>query len=71
LRSGVWGIEKELADTDGDWTSFGCAIGSGDYLYIGGGNINEIKKIDIATMSVSSTLSLSTGITGINAIWSN
>jgi hypothetical protein len=71
LRMGAFGFEKELADSDTDWTSFGCAIGSGDYLYVGGGNINEIKKVDISTLSVSSTLALSTGTTGINALWSN
>lgn len=71
LRMGVFGFEKELADSDTDWTSFGCAIGSGAYLYVGSGNINEIKKVDIATMSVDSTLVLTTGTTGINGMWSN
>jgi len=71
LRTGNVGIESDLADSDADWTSFNCVIGSGDYLYIGSGNINEIKKIIIASLSVDSTLALSTGTTGINALWSN
>lgn len=69
IRTGVWGIEKELADSDGDWTSFLCSIGSGNYVYIGSGNINEIKKVAISTMSIDSTLALSTGTQGINGMY--
>jgi hypothetical protein len=67
--TGVFGIEKDLADSDGDWTSFLCSVGSGSYVYIGAGNINEIKKVAIADMSVDSTLALSTGTQGINGIY--
>jgi WD40 repeat protein len=68
IRTGVWGIEKELADSDGDWTSFLCSIGSGSYVYIGA-DINEIKKVIISSMSIDSTLALSTGTQGINGMY--
>lgn len=67
------GFEEILADTDPDWTAFSSGYGSGLYLYIGHSNTiaggQEIKKIDLSTMSVTSTLTLSTGTNGINRIW--
>jgi hypothetical protein len=69
IRTGVFGIEKELADTDADWTSFLCSIGSGSFIYIGSGNKNSIKKAAISTMSISATLNLSTGTLGINGMY--
>jgi hypothetical protein len=67
----IWALEKELADSDSNWTSFNTATGGGIYLFVGSGNINQIKKIDITSLSVVSTLTLSQSSSGINAIWSN
>jgi len=70
IRTGVWGIERHLADTDPDWTSFNCAVGGGLEMWIGAGNCNEIKKVELTEdIAVLATLTLSSGTNGINAIW--